>query len=399
MAKTLDDIFNDDDSGLLNSKDRSSNIKTDEDRLIDSFEEINSFYEKNNREPSTDSMSEYSLLARLKGFRSDESKKKILKPFDRFNLLGHVEMEKKTFEEILDEDDLGLLNTDADTSIFNFKHTPKQERRAESDFVAQRQAIPEEQFKKYEVLFQQVHRELKQGKRKLLKFENIEKNLQVGNFYLLDGIMLFLESADLQHGLKKLKSGDRVRIDGRTVTIFENGTISNLFFRSLGKSIQKNGKLITRANEPYLTDFSERQDFVSEQDIQSGWIYVLKSKSPNQKISGISNLYKIGFSISNVADRIKNARSEATYLFEDVEIVSTYRCYNLNTQHFESLLHRFFGECCLNIDVFDKGGNRYTPREWFITPLNIIEQAINLIISGDIIKYRYDRDRNEIISI
>lgn len=397
MAKTLDDIFNDDDSGLLNSKNKSLNNKTDEDRLIDSFEEINTFYEKNNREPSTGSMSEYNLLARLKGFRSDESKKKKLKPFDRFNLLGYVEMEKKTFDEILEEDNLGLLNTDADISIFEFRHTPKQDKKAEADFVAQRQPVPEKEFEKYETLFQQIHRELKEGKRKLLNFENIEKNLQIGNFYLLDGILLFLESADNQQKLRKLNSGDRLRADGRTVTIFENGTKSNMLFRSLGKAIQKNGKLITKADGSYLNNFSENSNLISEEDIQNGWIYVLKSKSTDLKIASTSNLYKIGFSTTDVAERIKNASNEATYLFANVEVVAKYRCYNLNTRHFENLLHRFFGECCLNIDVFDKSGNRFMPREWFIVPLNIIEQAIDLIISGNIIKYRFDYFNKEII--
>ena len=46
MAKkklTIDDIFDDDDFGLLDSKTKTSLVKTDEDRLIDSFEEINTF--------------------------------------------------------------------------------------------------------------------------------------------------------------------------------------------------------------------------------------------------------------------------------------------------------------------------------------------------------------------
>ncbi len=398
MAKSLDDIFNDDESGLLNSNDKSSSIKTDEDRLIDSFEEINTFYEKNNREPSTASMAEYNLLARLKGFRSDESKKKILKPFDRFDLLGYVEMEKKTFNEILEEDDLGLLNTEGDTSIFEFKHIPKQDERAEADFVAQRQPIPEAEFKKYEIMFQQVHKELKNGKRKFRQFHRLENNLQPGNFYLLDGMLLYLELADTQPELRGIKTGGRVQLDGRTVTIFENGTRSNMLFRSLGKAIQKSGKLITKPDEPYPTDLLESSNTVSEEDIQSGWIYILKSKSSNQKVVENKNLYKIGFSTTYVADRIKNASTEATFLFADVEIVATYQCYNLNVHHFENLIHRFFGECCLNIDVFDKAGNRYMPREWFIAPLNIIENAIRLILNGEIVNLKYDPQTQEIIN-
>ena len=37
------------------------------------------------------------------------------------------------------------------------------------------------------------------------------------------------------------------------------------------------------------------------------------------------------------------------------------------------------------------------PREWFIIPLNIIEEAIKLIISGEIIKYIYDEISEDII--
>jgi hypothetical protein len=397
MPKTLDDIFDDDDFGLLNSNNKPSTNKTDEDRLIDSFEEINTFFKKNNREPSTSGMSEYNLLARLKGFRNDERKKKILKPFDRFNLLGYVEMEQKSFEEVLDDDDLGLLNTEGDASIFEFKHTPKQSKRAEAEFVAQRQPVPEEEFKKYEAMFQRVHIELKDGKRKLKRFHSLENNLQPGNFYLLDGMLLYLEFADTQQELRGVNTGGRVQLDGRTITIFENGTRSNMLFRSLGKAIQKSGKLITKVDQPYPTDILGDQNLVSEEDVQSGWVYVLRSKSLSPIIAEIKNLYKIGFSTGDVAERIKNASNEATYLFADVEIVATYRCYNLDTQHFENLIHRFFGECCLNIDAFDKAGNRYVPREWFIVPLNIIEQAVHLIISGDIINYKYELKNQEII--
>ncbi len=67
-------------------------------------------------------------------------KKKILKPFDRFNLLGHVEIEEKSFDEILQDDDLGLIETDADLSIFEFKHTPKQDKKAGTDFVSAKRA-------------------------------------------------------------------------------------------------------------------------------------------------------------------------------------------------------------------------------------------------------------------
>ncbi|MBW8359309.1 MAG: GIY-YIG nuclease family protein [Weeksellaceae bacterium] len=397
MPKSLDDIFDDDEFGLLDFKEKRSIVKTDEDRLTDVFMEINQFYEKTGREPSTSSMSEYGLLSKLKAFRSNEAHKKVLKPFDRYNLLGEVAVEEITIDDILEDDDLGLLESDADNSIFTFTHTPKPEDRAKTDFVAQRQPMVEKEFAKYEDMFRKVHKELKEGKRKLRQFDNFEENLKVGKFYIADGIMLYLESADLQKEFKQLKSGDRERLDGRTVTVFENGTSSNLLFRSLGKVIQKGGKLITETAESIEDELWKNSGLVKEEDVKSGWIYVLKSKGKNIKISQIKDLYKIGFSTTSVEDRIKNAAKQATYLFADVEIKATYKCYNLNTQNFENLLHRFFGECCLNIDLYDENKQRITPREWFVVPLPIINEVIELIISGGIVNYSYDVTKQKLI--
>lgn len=394
MAKknlTIDDIFDDDDFGLLDSKAKTSAVKTDEERLIDSFEEINSFFDKNKREPNKSSMSEYGLMAKLKNFRENEAQKKILKPFDRYNLLGYVELEKATIDDILNEDDeLGLLDSDKDLDIFKFKHTPKPEERADADFVAQRKPIKEKEFEKYEAMFLKVHKEIKEGKRKIKPFKNIEKNLHVGDFYLMDGILLYLESANLKTEEKELGSGNRVRTEGRTRTIFENGTYSNMLFRSLGKQIQKNGKLITNTYEKIEQDLFVNTGLVKEEDVQSGWIYVLKSKSSNTQIANIKDLYKVGFARNSVDERIKNAKNEATYLFADVHKIATYKVYNRNADKLEGLLHRFFAKACLDIDLFNEKGQRLNPREWFVVPFEVIEETIQLILNENIVNYEYD---------
>jgi hypothetical protein len=402
MAKkkpTLDDIFSDDTFGLLDSKAKSSTVKTDEDRLIDSFEEINIFFDKNNREPNKSSMSEYGLMAKLKNFRENEIQKKTLKPYDRHNFLGFVEMEKQTIDDILKiDDDFGLLDSDNDLDIFKFKHTPKPEDRAESDFVARRKGIKEKEFEKYESMFQKVHKEIKEGKRKILPFKNIEKNLHIGDYYIMDGILLYLESAKLQKEEWEQKSGNRVRIEGRTRTVFENGTFSNMLFRSLGKQIQKSGKLVTNTYEKLEQELFVNTGLVKEEDVESGWIYVLKSESNNPKISSIKDLYKIGFASNSVDDRIKNAKNEATYLFAEVKKIATYKVYNRNADKLESLLHRFFASACLDIDLFDEKGQRLNPREWFVIPFVIIEEAIELILNESIINYKYDIE-NKIIKL
>ena len=378
MAKkklTIDDIINDDDFGLLDSKVKTSTVKTDEERLIDSFEEINVFIDKNDREPNKSSMSEYGLMAKLKNFRDNEDQKKILKPFDRHNLLGHVEMEKQSIDDIFSDDDLGLLEPDNDLDIFKFKHTPRPEDRAEADYVAQRKPMKEKDFEKYENMFLKVHKEIKEGKRKIKPFTNIEKNLHVGDFYLMNGIMLYLESANLKKDEVDLGSGNRVRIEGRTRTVFENGTYSNMLYRSLGKQIQKDGKLITNTYDKIEQDLFINSGLVQEEDVQSGWIYVLKTKSTKKELAGIKDLYKIGFASGSVDDRIKNAKNESTYLFADVKKIATYKVYNRNADKLEGLLHRFFANACLDIDLFNEKGQRLNPREWFVVPFEVIEET------------------------
>jgi hypothetical protein len=400
MAKkklTIDDIFEDDDFGLLDSKVKTSTVKTDEERLIDSFEEINVFIDKNGREPSKSSMSEYGLLAKLKNFRENDAQKRILKPYDRHNLLGYVEMEKQSIDDILNEDDeLGLLDADNDLDIFKFKHTPKPEDRADADFVAQRKPMKEKDFEKYEKMFLQVHKEIKEGKRKIKPFTNIEKNLHVGDFYLMNGIMLYLESANLKQEEWEQKSGNRVRVEGRTRTVFENGTYSNILYRSLGKQIQKDGKLITNTYDKIEKDLFVNSGLVEEEDVQSGWIYVLKTKSTKKELAGIKDLYKIGFASGSVDNRIKNAKNEATYLFADVKKIATYKVYNRNADKLENLLHRFFASACLEIDLFNEKGQRLNPREWFVVPFEVIEETIQLILNENIVNYQYDTETKRI---
>src|SRR5690606_12523412 len=129
-----------------------------------------------------------------KAFRSNETHKKVLKPFDRYNLLGEVAMEEITLDDILEDDDLCLLETDADNAIFSFTHTPKPGERAKIENIANRKAMAEEDFAEYENMFRKVHDELKLGKRNLQQVVDAEQKIFEKRFYLLDGLLLYLES-------------------------------------------------------------------------------------------------------------------------------------------------------------------------------------------------------------
>ena len=229
---SLDDIFADDLFKRLDSKEKTTVVKTEDDRRIDSFEEINSFIDKNSREPNTSSMSEYGLYARLKNIKEDEGLKAILKPYDKHNILGEVEVAYNTINDIIEDDEFGLLDIDSDLSIFKYKHISEEDERAKADFVAQRQSMTEDEFKPYEAMFQKVHKELKEGKRKLLPFNNVDKHLNSNQFYLVDGQILYLENVEYGRTNENLKVSTSDRKDGRTLIIYENATKSNILYRS-----------------------------------------------------------------------------------------------------------------------------------------------------------------------
>ena len=69
---------------------------------------------------------------------------------------------------------------------------------------------------------------------------------------------------------------------------------------------------------------------------------------------------------------------------------TSYSCYNRNADKLEALLHKFFAAACLNIDLYDNNGKRYSPREWFVVPFDVIEEAIEMILDESIVNFKYD---------
>ena len=374
----LDEIFANDPFGLLKFK-PASPPRNENERLVASFMAIVNFYEQHNREPQhSGEMDEKKLCYCLNGIREDDLKVEILREYDKFMLLNDRPKEINSIEDIFNDDTFGLLENEVADSLFDLKHVkPIDKDRAETDFVAQRKACKD--FHNYEHLFKEVHNDLKSNKRNRIKFH--ENQIQEGAFLVLNGMLVYVKTLI---DITVDKFGKR---DGRTHLIFENGTESNMLFRSLGKGLFQNGEGITFNNESINEGFLGN---ISNVDLKTGYIYVLKSKSIKPEIKEIEHLHKIGFSSTSVEERIKNAIKEPTYLMSDVDIITTFECYNMNPQKLELLLHNVFGKVCLNVDIFDLEGNRHTPREWFVAPLNVIEDAIKFIISGEIVNYKYD---------
>lgn len=378
--ETILKLLEDDEFGLLKTKQKPTNNTADE-RLIASFQEINDFIEKNGNAPEANpsDVMEFRLYSRLKGFNEDSKKALALSPFDQFSILKPIKP-IESVDDVFNDDSIGLLDDEAE-SIFQLKHVQKSPQKP--DYFAKRK--PCKDFKRYESLFKECQADLAEKRRVLSPFSG-EQQIFKGQFFVLKGILLYI--AD--EGERENNNG---KVNARLRCIFENGTESNMLLRSLAAELYKDGRRVS-AHEEHLLD---GLNSITDEDEQTGQIYVLRSLSTNSDIASVKNLYKIGFSKQSIESRIQNAEKDPTFLMAPVKLVTSFRCYNLNPQKLEQLIHTFFGEACLNVDIYDSNGKRHIPREWFVAPLDVIEQSIKLLNNGEIVNYKYDRAVQEVV--
>ena len=74
----------------------------------------------------------------------------------------------------------------------------------------------------------------------------------------------------------------------------------------------------------------------------------------------------------------------------DVEVVATYQLYNINRSKLENLIHRVFDPARLEIEIKDRFDNPVVPHEWFLAPIDAIDDAVEKIREGTITRYSYD---------
>ncbi|MGX1145088.1 GIY-YIG nuclease family protein [Bradyrhizobium ottawaense] len=373
---TLDEILSDD-NDLLDVKASASAASTEDQRVIDNFEEINRFIDRFKRKPGEadkPSVSERGLRMKLNGLLNDSSRRAVLLPHDRHGLLpADVSVAPKSLDDILDDDD--LLATPQD-DIFDLVHVRPPT--AKPDEVAERQIC--EEFDKFKPLFDQCVRDLSDGKRKAIPFAN-EQEIEAGEFFILNGVMVYVAEVGETH-IRNGKKNARLRL------IFDNGTEGNNLLRSLATELYKdpNGRRISSANMGPL--FEERPQ---EGDTQTGMIYVVKSLSADPEIRKLDGLlHKIGFTSGKMEVRIQNAKDDPTFLMAAVHPVATYTLYNIDRVKLEHLLHTFFADARLNLEITDRFGKKIKPREWFLLPPEVISEAVSRLKDGSIVKYRYD---------
>lgn len=365
-----------------------------EERIIAGFEEIQRFVEQNGHPPAhgeDNDIFERLYATRLDQIRSNEECRNLVQESDYQGLLETIThiaeppAEYNSDEELLAE--LGI-ETPKESDVTFLKHVkPRAEVRAAEE-VASRTSC--EDFATFKPIFDAVQEELKSGVRITRPFKD-NAEIHKGDLFILSGQKVYVAEV----GDEFITDYDRK--DRRLRVIYDNATESDILLRSLQRALNKDeaGRRITDKSLGPL--FSSE---TGEEDLASGTIYVLRSKSNHPVINENRDIiHKIGVTGGSVERRIANAKLDPTYLMADVEVVATYELYNINRNKLENVLHKFFDCARLDIQINDRFGHPVVPREWFLVPLYVIDEVVERIKDGSINEYVYDAKSVALIRI
>jgi len=356
-----------------------------EERIIAGFEEIQRFVEEHGRTPAHGEdrdIFERIYATRLDQIRRQQECRDVVADIDHQGLLdGAPQDEEISAEGLSDEELLAQLGVsiEGESDVTALRHVkPRSEIRAAEE-IANRTRC--EDFDKFKPIFEAVQKELETGMRETRPFRD-DATVKKGNFFILSGQKVYIaekgEEFVPEHG----------RPDARLRIIYDNGTESDLLMRSLQRALNKDehGRRISDPSAGPLFSGEAADD-----DLASGKIYVLRSKSDHPVVSEHRDvLHKIGVTGGNVEKRIANAAHDATFLLADVEVVATYELFNINRTKLENLIHKIFDRARLDIEIKDRFGHPVVPREWFLVPIFAIDDAVEKIKEGTIGEYRYN---------
>jgi hypothetical protein len=356
-----------------------------EERIIAGFEEIQRFAEQHGRAPQHGEdrdIFERLYAVRLDRLRALEECRSLLAPLDRQGLLAGGEATAAAAPtDIMDDDELlaELGGAAGSSDITDLRHVrPSAEKRAAEE-IANRE--PCKDFAKFKPLFEQVKADLQSGVRQTRRFQTMAE-IRQGEFFIVGGQVAYVAEVGAEFMTEYERRDSRLRV------IYDNGTESDVLLRSLQRALHRDeaGRRITDPDAgPLFAGESE------EGDLASGTIYVLRSNSENPVVAASRDvLHKIGVTGGDVKSRIANAKLDPTFLLADVEIVATYGLYNINRTRLENIIHRIFDPARLDIKIKDRFGNPVIPREWFLVPLFVIDEAVERIKDNSIGEYIYD---------
>lgn len=360
-----------------------------EERIIAGFEEIQRFVEQHGHPPLHGE--DRDIFERLYAVRLDrlsalEECRSLLLPMDHQGLLQSASSVAGGFAEPANDDELlaELAGAAGAAEITELRHVRTSAEKRAAEEIANRTKC--EDFDRFKPLFDQVQSDLRNGLRTTRRFVKdagfLKAEIKAGQFFILGGQTAYVAEVGEAFKAPNGESDARLRV------VYSNGTESDLLLRSLQRALYKDeaGRRITEPTAgPLFADQNE------EGDEASGIVYVLRSKSDNPAVAAHRDvLHKIGVTGGDVVRRIANAKLDPTFLMADVEVVATYELYNINRTRLENLIHRIFGAARLDIKINDRFGQPIIPREWFLVPLFVVDEAIEKIRDGTITGYSYD---------
>ena len=353
-----------------------------EERIIAGFEDIERFHEENGRLPEHGEgrdIFERLYAVRLDRLRELEECRALLASFDKHGLLDGAVVAPEDDE--LDSDDLmaELAGLGGPDDITRLRHVRSAEEKRAAEEIARRDKCHD--FETFELLFKQVKDELAAGARVTRPFE-LKAEIRPGAFFIVFGQICYIAE------MGEIFTNPQGRTDARLRVIFDNGTESGMLMRSLQRQLNEDdaGRRITDpAPGPLFADKAE------DGETETGTIYVLRSKSDHPVVAEHRQvMHKIGVTSGSVEARIAGAEKSSTYLLAGVEVAAIYKVYGVNCQKLENLLHKVFSVAQINLSIPDRFGHMVKPREWFLVPLNVIDDAVQKIRDRSILEYRYD---------
>ena len=357
-----------------------------EERIIAGFEDILRFHQAHGRAPQHGE--DRDIFERLYAVRLDQLRKlpeahALLAAMDAPASMPGASSSAANIDD-LDEDallaELGVGSDElAEDDITVLRHVrPSVEKRAAEE-VADRS--PCHDFESFQPLFERVEQELKAGIREALRFGR-DTSVADGNFFIVGGQLAYVANVG---DTIKAPNGES---DARLRVIYANGTESKLLRRSLQRALYKD-ETGRRLSDPDVGPLFGSE--AESNDIEAGTIYVLRSKSNHPFVAAHRELiHKIGVTGGRVETRIAGANKDATYLLADVDVVATYKLHNLNRMQLEGIFHRLFGAAQIDLTLQDRFGRPVKPREWFLVPLPVIDEAVRRIVDGSITGIFYD---------
>lgn len=366
-----------------------------EQRIIAGFEEIMRFVEEHGRRPEhgeNRDIFERLYAVRLDRIRESSECRDLVIEMDSHDLLRRDLSGDSTVQEappVSDEELLASLGVSADAEdITQLKHVRSREEIKAAEEIAQRNRC--EDFDTFRPIFENVQAEIGNGQRHTIKFKD-NAEIKKGDMFILDGQKVYVDRLGEPFVNESGKNDRRLRV------IYDNGTESDLLLRSLQRALNKD-KTSRRITEPGFGPlFSDEEE---EGDVSTGMIYVLRSQSDHSFVAeNRAVIHKIGLTSGDLKIRIANAKKEPTYLFADVEVVATFKVANINLKRLEKLLHTFFASARLDLGFQDRFGFQVEPREWFLVPLPVIEEAIHMLIEGKLADYRYSAEKAQIVKV